>query len=370
MTSHMNIRLNKLSQFLKERGVSNLLVSSPSNIFYLTGFRGLAPWEREVFLLYQNKIFTLITDNRYEAQVHNIKDVHISITESGQNYYQKIISIITINRQLSTNNQLSFEYRDLKYLEFEYFGRLLPGIVLEPQDGIVEELRVVKDSDEVNTLSEACRITDQVFDAISRDDLVGKTEAEVSFLIETLSHKFGGEGNSFIPIVATGANSSLSHHRPDSTKITEGPLFVDFGVKYKGYTSDITRTYFVRRGEVPSPTEYNEFNETYVKILEAQQTAIDKIKPGMLGKEAYQLAYDVLSRHDLARYFHHSLGHGVGIDIHENPRLSKTSSMTLQENMVFTVEPGVYIPGKFGIQIEDTVLLTQSGCKVLTKASK
>jgi Xaa-Pro aminopeptidase len=374
-------RLQRLTQSLHTACIDSLLVSSPSNIFYLTGFRGLAPWEREAFLLILGERCILVTDQRYEAQAREVRDITVSVTESGQNYYQKIVQLLTDSRLPTASHptspstslkasKLAFEYRDLKYLEFEYISRLVANTVLEPQDGIVEEMRMVKDSNELDIISEACRITDQVYDAIFKEELVGKTEAEVSFLIETLSRKFGGEGNSFIPIVATGLNSSLSHHRPETTKISDGPLFIDFGVKYKGYTSDITRTHFVRKGEVTSPADFKEFDDTYKKILEAQQTAIDKIKPGMLGKEAYQIAYDVLDKYNLAQYFHHSLGHGVGIDIHENPRLSRTSEIVLKENMVCTVEPGVYIPGKFGIQIEDTVVITTSGCNALTGSRK
>lgn len=369
-------RLEKLYSALSLRGISSFLVSSPSNIYYLTGFRGLAPWERECFLLIIGKTAHFVTDTRYAEQAQSLKNVTVHVTEAGQNYYQKIVSILASNGlqsriagQQSTVNRTGFEYRDLKYFEFEYLQRISPQTVLEPQDGMVEEFRMVKDSSEIALLRKAGEITDRIAVYLRKsDELLGKTEAEVSFLIETLARKYGGEGTSFIPIVATGVNTSLSHHRPDDTKITEGPLFIDFGVKYEGYTSDITRTYFIRRGGVTSPAKSVKFHDVYQKVFEAQQTAIEAIKPGMLGKEAYQIAYDVLKKYDLAQYFHHSLGHGVGIDIHENPRLSSLSMVQLQQDMIFTVEPGVYIPGELGIQIEDTVLLTTKGCQRITQA--
>lgn len=367
----MSNRLDKLTQVLNSTGIESFLVSSPSNIFYLTGFRGLAPWERECFLLFTDKSWFFITDARYEKQTRAFSEVQTVTTDQGQNYYQKIT-------QLLKNDKLYFEYRDLKYLEFEYLQRINTQLVMEPQDGLVEKLRVVKDSQDLQALKQACNITDQVFSSILETPLVGKTEAEVSFLIESLSHSLGGEGTSFIPIVATGLNSALSHHRPDRSRITGGPLFLDFGVKYAGYTSDITRTIWIDEksrvvslppGEAGSGSARH-FQETHKKVLEAQQTAISTIQPGMTGKEAYECARVVLAKYDLAQYFHHSLGHGVGIDIHENPRLSSLSNMILEPNMVFTVEPGVYIPNKFGIQIEDTVLLTEKGCTLLTKSKK
>ncbi len=218
----------------------------------------------------------------------------------------------------------------------------------------------IKQDYEIENIKKACEITDKAYVKLLSRIKEGMTENDVAAELEYLMRSFGASGTSFESIVGFEANSSVPHHETGLTKLKFGDIIlIDFGCKYGGYCSDCTRTFLFGDDK-----KHGEFKETYKKVLEAHYAAKEKIKGGETGKEADEYARSVLRGYGLDKFFTHSLGHGIGINVHEHPMLSPRSSDILKENMVFSDEPGVYFEGKFGIRIEDTVTL--KGGKVLS----
>lgn len=235
---------------------------------------------------------------------------------------------------------------------------------LVPVHGIVERLREQKDGEEMAQLQHAIDLADAAFDEVSRALQPGTTEREVSARIEAAIRRMGGDGVSFETIVAAGPWSAMPHASPRDEPIPEGvPIVIDMGVLAGGYCSDLTRSFTL--GEADP-----KFHQIYEIVYEAQQNAIRHVEPGMTGRAAHDLAHSVIKKAGYGDQFGHGLGHGVGLEIHESPYLGKTSQDTLTEGMVFTIEPGIYIPGWGGIRIEDIVVLEQGRARVLSKARK
>ncbi len=224
----------------------------------------------------------------------------------------------------------------------------------------------VKQSYELDLIEKACKIADDAFTSLKGKIKEGMSENEVAALLEYEMRKFGASGTSFDTIVAFGKNSSVPHHETGLSKLKFGDVvLIDFGCKFKGYCSDCTRTMLFGDDK-----KHNEFKEAYLKVLEAHMLAKDKITCNMSGAEADAIARNCLKKHGLDKYFTHSLGHGIGINIHEFPRLSPKSSDTLLNDMVFSDEPGVYFEGEYGIRIEDTVTLKDGRVLSLTDSDK
>jgi Xaa-Pro aminopeptidase len=355
-------RLNKLRLLLEKEKIDNFLVSDPENIYYLSGFNGLSPKERECFLLITNNSQFVITDSRYYESAKVATGFETKITEKGQNYYQLINNIALATKIKS----LHFEETDLKFFEYSYFRALLEGIEFKPASQTIETLRVIKTSAEIKKIKVACQITSTVLqEATMLLNNTEQTEESLAAILETLAKEKGASALAFPPIVASGSSSAEGHYQTSKKPIKSGPLLIDFGVTYKHYLSDLTRTFFINRRA--NNDVLSKFKDVYERVQEANQTTMAKIVPGMIASEAYELAVEVFKKYNLEKYFTHSLGHGVGLQIHENPRLSSNSIQQLEENMVFTIEPGLYFTGKFGVRIEDTVLLTKKGCKPLAK---
>lgn len=374
-------RLAAFQSLLNSNRIPVFLVSSPQNIFYLTGFRGLAPFEREVLVLVMKEKTYLITSKSYEGEAQTSSNIEVVIPKTGENFYQSIVEILKDQNQ----NSVHFETRDLRHVEFRYLQSLCPTLTLTPHNGLVEDLRVVKDENEIEKITKASEISSQVLSVIARtfgtkqsdtsDSVLTTnyqlltTEQSLAWLIEKTARDLGAEGVVFPPIVASGAHSARSHHRSNTTKLGSEPVMVDFGVQFDGYITDVTRMFFPKVRPFKGRT-FSEFADTYERLLEVHQSIIHFIQIGQTGREVFEYAAGLLKKEKLDESYTGILGHGVGLQIHENPRLSSTSTTMLQENMVFTVEPGVYISGKFGMRIEDTVLLTKSGCKALTTYTK
>jgi Xaa-Pro aminopeptidase len=228
---------------------------------------------------------------------------------------------------------------------------------------IVSELRMVKDADELKRMADAAALGNRVFHAILSHIQSGVPETEIAASLEFFARSMGAEGMSFETIVASGPRSALPHGRASSHKTPRnGFVTLDFGVILKGYCSDMTRTVFLGQ-----PTRRERF--TYDSVLEAQQAAVAAVKPGVSCGEVDEAARSVLRKAGLAEYFTHSTGHGVGLEIHEAPRIAADQSQSLLPGMVVTIEPGVYIAGQFGVRIEDMVVVTREGGQVLTQAS-
>jgi Xaa-Pro aminopeptidase len=346
-------RLSKLRQKLQERGIEALLISHPVNRRYLTGFTGSAG----VVLITATEQL-LLTDFRYVIQAQE-QAPQMTLVQHQGIYH-------TVGEQCRKLGikALSFEQDHLTFAEFLQLKEAVGDIKLQPTSGIVKELRMVKDADELAVMREAARIADQAFSKILSDIKPGVRENEISFKLEFYMRELGATSSSFDMIVASGKRSALPHGVASDKVLELGDLVtLDFGAFYQGYASDITRTVMLGR-----PSEKQK--EIYDIVLEACNRTIAALRPGMTGKEADAVARDYIRAHGYGEFFGHSTGHGLGMEVHELPMLSSRGDMVLQPNMVVTVEPGIYLPEVGGVRIEDDVVITETGCEALNQSSK
>ena len=234
---------------------------------------------------------------------------------------------------------------------------------LSETTGLVERLRITKDQEELDHIRNAVILSSSIFPDVLKTIKTQATENAVAAELEYLARRSGAEKMSFDTIVAAGIRSALPHARPSREKISRGFVVLDYGVILGGYCSDMTRTVWVGRVD-------RAMRDLYSAVLEAQLAGIAAVRPGVKAQDVDAAARNVLRKHKLDKYFTHSLGHGVGIEIHESPRLARGETQTLEAGMVVTIEPGAYVPGKGGVRIEDMVLVTKTGCEVLTPTSK
>lgn len=346
------LRINKIRQLLGERKLQGFIVTSPANIFYLSGFTGTT-----AVLLITLEACYLFTDFRYEEQAAKEAESFQIIRVDSEPFDE-------IQKFIMGLDDVGIEEEYVSWAHYRKMCEIFSGIKLTGASDMLKELRQLKDESEIEILSEAVRITDIAFEDIIKKINPGIAEDEIALELEFSLRKMGASGRSFDFIVASGLRSALPHGVATSKKINQGELItLDFGAKYKWYCSDLTRTVFVGQ-----PDEKH--NKIYNIVLEAQLAAIDCIKPGMTGKEVDAVAREIISKHGYGKYFGHGLGHAVGLEIHENPRFNTKETKIIEPGMVITVEPGIYLPGWGGVRIEDMVLVTKNGVKVLTQAPK
>ncbi|ACL69371.1 M24 family metallopeptidase [Halothermothrix orenii] len=351
----MEKRIQQLRKAMKKMDLDSLIIDSSHNRFYLTGFTGTAG---RVLFTPENNYF--ITDFRYTEQAHE----QISGFEILEVNQKAVVEISDILDQ-DNSSRVGFEARSVTYDVFQKYKKTFnESIKLVPTAGLVEKIRVVKDRSEVETIKKAAEIADSAFKHILDFIKPGVTEREVALELEYFMKKNGGEGNAFDFIVASGKRSSLPHGVASDKVIEDGDFVtMDFGTYYKGYCSDMTRTVIV--GE-PTPEQ----KEIYNIVLKAQNEVIKNIRAGMTCKEADAIARDIIAEHGYKDNFGHSLGHGLGVEVHEDPRVSYASDEVLKPGMVVTDEPGIYIADWGGVRIEDDLLITEDGCEVLTSSPK
>jgi Xaa-Pro aminopeptidase len=262
--------------------------------------------------------------------------------------------------------RLGFDDAHVSVRDHGKLARLLrEGIELVPAGGAVEELRVVKDAEELDKIRAAAKLADEALSDVLTRGLAGRTEREVALDLEFTMRRMGAEGVSFPPIVASGPHGALPHASPRDVEIAAGTLcVVDWGAMLDGYASDCTRTYGTG-GEV-DPRD----REVYELVLRAQEEALAAVKPGPTGREVDAVARAIIDAAGHAEHFGHGLGHGVGLEVHEGPRLSKQGEDALAAGNVVTVEPGVYVPGAVGVRIEDLVIVTDDGGEVVSSLPK
>ncbi len=348
----MILRLNKLRQKMVDHQIEALLAKSNSNVYYLSGFTGT----NATLFITLSKCY-LLTDFRYTEQAGN-QSPDFEIMREDQEPLRKISELA---RGL---NNIGIEEEAISWADYRKTKEMLRDCDLRYASEILRELRQVKDESEIAILRQAIQITDEAFLSVIDKIKPGAVEAEISLELEISLRRLGASGRSFDYIVASGKRSAMPHGVASTKKIETNELVtLDFGAIYKMYCSDLTRTIFVGHPEA-------KHREIYDIVLEAQQTAIRALKPGMTGKEADGIARDVISQAGYGDYFGHGLGHSLGIDIHENPRLNTRENKVLEQGMVVTVEPGIYIPDWGGVRIEDVVLVTNFGVEVLTRAPK
>jgi Xaa-Pro aminopeptidase len=353
-------RLQALGDELPKCRLDFLVVTHLPNVRYLSGFTGSS-----AVLVVTPSRSVLFTDGRYRQQAREeVRDAKVVIAA------KQTMSVAAdwFNRRRGSRPKapaVGIEAEHFTVADRRRLGALLPKHVrMREAPPLVERARVIKDEDEISLIRQAVETGAGLFDTALATIRPGVREMEVAAKMEYAAREAGAEGMSFETIVASGQRSALPHGRASSAPVATGGFVVcDFGVILHGYCSDRTRTVYVG-----SATE--EARRTYGAVLEAQLAAIDAVQPGVSVGSVDQAARKVLRKNGLAKYFTHSTGHGVGLEIHEAPRVAKGQPELLRPGMVLTIEPGVYLPGKWGVRIEDMVVVTEHGCEVLDPTQK
>ena len=346
-------RRHRLRQLLRRAGSPSFLVTRFTNVTYLTGFTG-----DDSFLLVTPDRELLFSDPRYTTQLEEeCPGLELVIRRPGT----PIVGSVVCTVGALGISGLAIEAGSMSVEMYQKLGSELPSVTFEPRSGLVEQLREVKDREEIREIRRAIEIAERAFAVVKASLRSGDTEKSVTDDLDHQMRLFGGEGCSFPPIVAVGPRAALPHARPGLTPIDQSPfLLVDWGAKGTGlYLSDLTR--MVITGKAPPRLE-----SIYQTVLAAQRAAIDGIRPGAVMEQIDAIARQVISDAGHGRRFGHSLGHGIGLEIHEQPRLAVDQKRPLRPGMVVTVEPGIYVPGWGGVRIEDDVLVTKHGCEVLS----
>jgi Xaa-Pro aminopeptidase len=338
-----------------------LLITDPVNIFYLTGFRGLSPEERECSMLLKAEDAILVIPRMYREQAGALPDgTTILVDEERDGLLAMCV------RQAAESSVLAFEEEDLTVAEYTQVREVHEGDLVFGS-GLVESARVVKDDEELDRIRKAVRIADDTFVELiaylHSIDYTSLTELDIADRIVSLSRSLGGEGMGFDPIVASGPGASEPHYRTSAKRLAKGEvLLMDFGIRYGGYTSDLTRTVVLGTG---SPA----VRATYEHVLACNQASLAACKPGASAGDLHRDSVAFFAERGLAGDYLHGLGHGVGLDIHEQPFFRPGRDSELKAGMTVTIEPGLYYPGRYGVRIEDFVLVTDSGCEVLSSRS-
>lgn len=347
--------LNRLRERLAKDGIPAMLVSDPVNVGWLTGFSGTFG---RVIVTPTDAIF--VTDSRYTIQAsEEVKGIPVAWFASpvdGDEFVASKAKEIGVAK-------LGFEAATTFYSQWQRTVGKFDGVELLPVDDILSELRMVKSDDEVALIKAACGIADAGFDHIIRMIQPGVTEMDICLDLEFFMRRQGAD-IAFPSIVVSGNRSARPHGKPSEKKLEIGDFVtMDFGARVSGYNSDITRTVVV--GEATQ-----RHHDVYNAVLEAQLGALNTIRADALAKDVDRVAREILGKYDLAQYFGHGLGHGLGRVVHDGGRLSPTSTTVIEPGQIWTIEPGVYIEGFGGVRIEDDVLITESGIEILTHSTK
>lgn len=349
-----NSRVQRLHQLLEEKQLEAIIIESPINRRYLSGFTGSAGT-----LLITTSESYLLTDFRYRTQAAD-QAVNFNVLEYDASPMDDIKSLLNG----AGIKQVGFEQDHVTFAQYKQWEDALDGITLVPTTGLVEQIRMIKEPAELQILQEAADLADRTFAHILNYIKPGVRELDIALEMEMFMRSNGATSSSFDTIVASGERSAMPHGIA-SERIIGNNEFVklDFGAYYKGYCSDITRTVAVGK-----PDE--KLIEIHNIVREANLTALDSIKPGDTGRQGDAYARDVIEKYGYGELFGHGTGHGIGLEIHEAPRLSRFSDTILTPGMTVTVEPGIYIPGLGGVRIEDDIVITESGIQIITSSPK
>lgn len=345
----------RVQEILKKQSIGAILISNGKNMRYISGFTG-----ETGYVYISEKRHAILTDFRYTIHAENEAPDYEVIT-IGTGGYIEVINQLIKEDQI---DRLGFESEDVNFASYEHLKAKLEVKDFVPVKDDIARLRRIKTTQELEYLKRAEAIGDEVFTEILSFIKPGMTEIEIAAKIEYLLKMQGAEGISFNPIVASGINSSMPHAIPGRKRIEQGEfLTMDFGCLYEGYCSDMTRTIVIGKASQKQKDVYN-------TVLEAQLAALDFIKAGYQGKAVDKVARDIIYKAGYEGCFGHGLGHSVGLDIHENPRLSMAEEEIILAGMIETVEPGIYIKGFGGVRIEDMVVVTEDGCINYTHSDK
>lgn len=348
------VRIEKMQERMDGANIEAFFTLAAPSMRYLTGFTG----EEGYLLVMQNGVH-LILDGRFTTQARE-ECPWVDVVEYSGHFSRSIADLLVAGHA----HWLGFEKERISFVQAEQMRAALPSVAMVPTEGLVEAMRLVKDARELETMRAAGRCADTAFNAMIRQLKAGMTENDVAALLEYEMRKAGAQGTSFATIVGSGARGALPHGIASNKVIEKNDVIViDFGVNFDGYMSDCTRT--VALGDQPGDVA-----QTYARLREAQQLGLNLIKAGVSTRSIDTAVRNKLKENGLAQYFTHGLGHGVGLEIHESPRLSQGTDAELQAGEVVTCEPGVYLPGRYGMRIEDSVIVTADGFEPLTQLSK
>lgn len=348
----MNKRVQAFLDKMQEKELDGIIINNLKNVYYLTGFWGS---NGTVFISRDRQI--LVTDARYIiAAKQEVTGFEIFAERDELTTIAKIAKDMGLSR-IGFEDEISVSYYHRMQGAFE-------GLELVPQTQFVEALRMIKDEAEIETIRKACSISDRAFHDVLEFIKPGKTEIEIANFLDFRMRELGAAGLSFDTILASGINSSKPHAHPMHKPVELGEaITMDFGCLYEHYVSDMTRTVYL--GHVS-----DEQAEIYNTVLKANQALIDQAKAGLGFRDFDKIPRDIIVEAGYGEYFTHGIGHGIGLDIHEEPYFSQTSTEVIKSGMVLTDEPGIYIEGKYGVRIEDDILITETGCELLTLAPK
>lgn len=353
MTDARARRLSALAEGLSEAHLDGLLVTSPANVRYLSGFSGSS-----ALLFVSQRDTLLITDFRYQTQAAEEAGGVARIVIEPQSLWTGLWQQLG---QLPSLAVAGFESAHLVHRDFQRLLEAGARYQWRPTLDLVETLRERKDAGELADIAAAVAAAEQALSRTLTKVRAGLTEMEVAGVLEAELRAAGSDGFPFPSIVASGPNAALPHARPTERRLQAGEfLLLDFGARVRGYCSDITRTFVVGRAS-------DEQREFYEVVRLANARAVDAVRPGMTGRDADNVARGYIEDRGFGELFGHSLGHGIGLEVHEAPRLARTAEGLLVEGAVVTVEPGIYRPGWGGVRIEDDVHLSGEGAQVLTR---
>jgi Xaa-Pro aminopeptidase len=359
--AYLKVRQKNVRDALKELKLDGLLLTHPPDLAYLTNFSG----DDSVGLITE-KDFFLVTDFRYKEQAE--QEAGWLKTSIREGKMSDLVAKVVADAKLG---RVGFEANFTTFGQADAVGRALKEkkeaktVELVPLQDVMVNIRKVKDDNEIDLVRKSVGVAEEAFDAIRSELQVGQSENYLAGLMVFELRSRGASNSSFPVIMAAGASSSLPHYRPAEALVQrDQPLLIDWGAVFKGYCSDLTRTMLV--GRVSS-----RIKQIYKVVFEAQEAAIKFLRPGVTTMQADRVARDVIERAGFGDFFGHGLGHGIGREIHEMPSMRKTGGEEeLRPGMIVTVEPGIYLPGEGGVRIEDDVLITHSGCEVLSSLDR
>lgn len=376
----MNNKLTELQKIIREKNLDGFIVTNSTNIFYLTGFRGVMPQEREAILIVTLTGAILVTARLYQNEAAKVvsHQLKIKIVDERNQIFQ------TIKKLLKNTEKVGFEESDLKYSEYQEFKKALSNLGLGPTlkklipfRNLIEDLRAVKTATEIAKIEKAQIISQKAFEILIKTIKIGQTEEEIAQNLASIIKNLGGQSLAFESIIASGPNSGKPHHLTSNRRLTKNDILLfDFGAKYQDYCADLSRTIFVGHAS-------DRFKNIFGHVQKAQKLALEDITHSRISSHPYQQVVNHFKKRKLDQYFLHGLGHGIGLEVHEKPHLRPSTTQArlgqgrqaglvvpgqdeevLTENMVFSIEPGLYLPWG-GIRIEDLVVIQNGKAKVL-----
>jgi Xaa-Pro aminopeptidase len=359
--AYLKVRQKSVREAMKKLGLDALLLTSSADLAYLTNFTG-----DDSIGIVTDKDLILVTDFRYKEQAE-IEAAWLKVVVRDGKMSEALAAAVVATKAV----KVGFEANSATFGQIHALDKAMKGkspsrnVELVPVEDVLVNIRKVKDDHEIDLIRKSVAIAEEAFIAIRDEIKVGQSENYLAGMLVFELRSRGASDSSFPAIVATGANSSLPHYRPGETLVQNDKLLLfDWGARYKGYCSDLTRTLLL--GKVSA-----KMKQIYKVVLAAQEAAIEFLRPGVTTIQADRVARDVIDKAGFKEQFGHGLGHGIGRDIHELPTMRKNGTdEELRPGMIVTVEPGIYIPGEGGVRIEDDILITHSGCEVLSTLEK